>query len=279
MKGRQRGLAGILLATLAAAGCARAIKEPPTLSALGGLETPPGTPSRVNELLAQAEVLYTARDPEDVRQAARLYLEAARADPARTEGLVGSVRALSWLIDHTDNAAQRDDDALLAVQAAQWCERIAPASPACAYWLGAALGLQARERPSTGLDALPQIEAAFKKAAAGDPRQEHGGPDRALALLYLRAPGWPTGPGDPDLGLTHARRAQETSPDHPLNLMALGEALAATEDAAGSRQAYKRALELALERDEQGDPDATEWIEQAHTALSIDVPKMTPRRP
>ena len=39
----------------------------------------------------------------------------------------------------------------------------------------------------------------FHSAAEGDPTIEDGGPDRALALTYLRAPGWPTGPGAPDL--------------------------------------------------------------------------------
>src|SRR5206468_9879056 len=96
-----------------------------------------------------------------------------------------------------------------AVQAAQWCERVSAEKPECQYWLGAALGVQAREKPSTGLSALPMIVEAFKRAAVADPALEDGGPERALALLYARAPGWPTGPGDPDLGLEHARKAVE----------------------------------------------------------------------
>ena len=269
----------LLLAVVVTIGCARALKEPPSLASLGGAQSPPGAPSSVPALLSKAQVLYTSRNPEQVRQAAQVWLDAARADATRTEGLVGSVRALSWLIDHSEDPNQRSADAILAVQSAQWCGRIDPSSPVCDYWLGAALGLQARERQTTALDALPQIEAAFKRAAAGDPRQEDAGPDRALALLYLRAPGWPTGPGDPDLGLQHARKAQEIAPDHPLNLMALGEALGSTDDAAGSRQAWQRALELARERAAQGEPDAPEWIAEIDKALASSSPQdATPRR-
>jgi tetratricopeptide (TPR) repeat protein len=127
--------------------------------------------------------------------------------------------------------------------------------------------VQARERRSTGLDALPQIEQAFKRAAVEAPSLEEGGPDRALALLYLRAPGWPTGPGDPDLGLMHARKAVQLSPAYPPNQLALAEALKATGDAEESASTYQRALDLARSRAAARDPDASEWIEEAEKAL------------
>ena len=58
---------------------------------------------------------------------------------------------------------------------------------------------------------------------------------RALALFYLRAPGWPKGPGDADLGLEHAREAVRLRPEHPPNLLAPGEALDAVGERAESR--------------------------------------------
>jgi hypothetical protein len=161
----------------------------------------------------------------------------------------------------------RLEAAELAVQAGQWCGKVRQEEPACAYWLGVGLGLQAMERRSTAMDALPRIEEAFRRAATEAPEMERGGPQRALALLYVRAPGWPTGPGDPELGLEHARMAMAIDPEFPPNLLALAEALAATDDATGSREAYRTARNLAREAASHGEPDAGDWIHEAEAAL------------
>ena len=251
---------------MALPGCAKALKEaPPVVDLAGG--GPPPSPSEVDALLRQAEAAFARRAPEGAAEATGLYLRAASGDPKRVEGLLGAAETQVWLTDHEADPHAREVAAKLAVQAAQWCERTAPDLPACAYWMGAALGVQARERPTTGLSALPQIEAAFQKAAAKEPALEQGGPDRALALLYLRAPGWPTGPGDPDRGLEEARKAMTIASDYPPNVMALAEALVKTGDEAAGRSAWSRALDLSRQRSAQGDPDAAEWIAEAERAL------------
>jgi hypothetical protein len=251
------------------AACASSLREPPALSELGGGGTT-AAPGAVDALLSRADVLYAPRTLEGVRAAAETWLQAARSDPSRIEGLIGAAQAEVWLVDHEPEAAAREAAAALAVQAAQWCLRSAPESAGCSFWLGAALGVQAREKRSTALDALPRIEQAFLTAAGKEPELEDAGPDRALALLYLRAPGWPAGPGDPDRGLEHARKAMELKPGYPPNLLALAEALAATGDSAGSRRSYSEALELARSRSAAGDPDAAEWIREAEAALGKD---------
>jgi len=262
--------AAVVLATLAA--CVPALRKPPDLMDLAGGGKPPQA-SEAQGLLERAAALYARRDPESVRTAVGAFVRATAADPARVEGLIGAVQAGVWLSDHEEDAAARERVATAAVQAAQWCGKLAPESAACTYWLGAALGVQARERHATGLSALPKIEEAFVQAAQRIPEYEEAGPDRALALLYVRAPGWPTGPGDPDLGLEHARKAAELRPDYPPNQLALGEALAATDDPDGSREAYSRALELARARAAAGDPDAAEWAAEAEKALGPSAPR------
>jgi tetratricopeptide (TPR) repeat protein len=247
------------------AGCARALKPPPPLADLGGRGAPVFAGS-IDEAGRRAQRLYATRDLEDVRKAAELWLQVAKSDRTEVEGLVGVARANVWLATHEERSEDRLRAARLAVQAAQWCERIEPDSPVCAYWLGAGLGLQARERRTTALDALPRIMNAFERAAMLEPSYERGGPDRALALVYARAPGWPTGPGDPDLALLHARKAVALQPEYPPNHLALGEALDATGNRAGSRAAYERALDLA-HRIGESDPDAAEWIREAEEAL------------
>src|SRR5262245_31454047 len=266
-KRRAGRLGPVAVALGALIGCAHALKEPPALAeVLGGARG--HEPGEVDELLAKGDGLFAQRTLESVRGALESYTAAAAADPAGREALVKAIAAWVWLTDHEPESAARTDASARAVQAAQWCGRRWPDDAACDYWLGAALGVQARERPSTGLSALPEIEAAFKRAAARAPLMEEAGPDRALAILYLRAPGWPTGPGDPDRGLEHARRAAELKPDHPPNQTALGEALAATGDAEGSRAAYGRALALARGVHGAGEPEAREWIEEATRDLA-----------
>ncbi len=253
---------GILLAILAVAGCAPALRQPPAIHEVAA-QGRTGSPEEVDGLLARAEELFSRRDLQAARQAAEVFLDAAAADPERIEGLVGAARAEVWLTEHDLEPASRGRAAMEAVRAAQWCERIAAASAVCAYWLGAALGVQARERPSTVVSALPKIKEAFERAARGAPTLEEAGPDRALALFYLRAPGWPGGPGDPELGLEHARKAVALSPEYPPNLLALAEALLATGDSAGARRAIATALELARRGAPAGDPDAPDWRREA----------------
>jgi tetratricopeptide (TPR) repeat protein len=262
-------LPALLGALVAFGGCVKALHEPPPLDDLGGVAAAPAPAgASVDSLLSRAEFLYAARTLDSVREASEVWLLAARADPRKTEGLVGTIRARVWLADHEESGKDRESAAEVAVQAAQWCGRIAPESAECDFWLGAALGVQARERRTTALDALPKIEEAFKRAAAAAPAMEEGGPDRALALLYARAPGWPAGPGDPDLALVHARKAVEIQAGFAPNQLALAEALAGTGDREGSRSTYQRALEMARDAVARGgDPEAPEWVEEAEKAL------------
>ena len=156
---------------------------------------------------------------------------------------------------------------MAAVRAGQWCERARPGSAPCDYWLAVALGVQARERRNTGHDALPRIVALLEAAAGQDPELDEAGPHRVLALVLLRAPGWPTGPGDPDRGLEEARESVRLRPDYPPNQLCLAEALSRIDDLAGSRLAYERALKQASSLSEAGNDEAGGWIEIAEREI------------
>lgn len=225
-------------------------------------------PGEVDALLSQAAVERARRDLDGAHRAAVLYLAAAAADDDRVEGLVGAARVRVWLAERESGPRARLEAAEGAVHAAEWCLRIEPEQPSCHYWLGVGLGLQARERPSLERSAMPRITEAFERAERTEPTLEEAGPDRALALLHLRARPEPSGPGDPGIGLEHARRAVKLRPKYPPNQLALAEALQRMGDDAGSREAYRVALELAREREESGDPDAPDWIEKAGRGLA-----------
>ena len=85
----------------------------------------------------------------------------------------------------------------------------------------------------------------LNSAEAADPNYDKAGPSRVRALVLIRAPGWPLGPGDTDAGLAAARKAVSLQPDYPPNVLALAEALSKSGDAKGSHASYQHALELA----------------------------------
>ena len=263
---------GLAAATLAAV-CAPALREPPPVTQMAGTVAgaggPRAAPADVDRLLADGQACFAKRpDRAEVRSAQRSYLEAARADDTRVEGLLGLARVSSWMIEHEPDAAKRDRLVTVAIEASQWCERRAPDSASCEYALAQALGQQARERPSTSHDGLERMVKALQRAAASEPGLDGGGPDRVLALVYLRAPGWPLGPGDPDAGLAAAQKAAALAPDHPPNHLALAEALARNDRRDEAHAAYARALALAWQRAAAGDPDAPEWAAEAERGLA-----------
>ena len=248
-------------------GCVSALKEPPSLEELAG-SSRMLSPGEIDQHRERAQAKYDQRRVAPVRDAARLWTAVAQASPDELDDLIWALRARIWLAEHEPKSGARERASTAAVQTAQWCGRRSPENPRCLYWLGAALGVQARERRSTALDALPLIVDLFEQALEADPFLDEAGPNRALALVYLRAPAWPAGPGDPDLALEHARLAVELRPDYPPNSLALGEALVAVEEYDDAFRAYVRALELADESKARGVIDAKQWVRTAEEGVN-----------
>jgi tetratricopeptide (TPR) repeat protein len=267
----------VVLALTATSACAGALHDPPPLSALGRASGRAGSqpasssassPADVDGLLRDAAAAFGRRpDAAAVASALDLFLRAARSDERRVDGLIGAAEASAWLIEHETDASRRERLATEAVQVCQWCVRRAPASIECTYRLALAIGQQARERSSTALDGLKQMMPLLEQVVARAPTLDAAGGHRVLALVLLRAPGWPTGPGDPDAALEHARQADALVPDDAQNLLALAEALAATDRVDEARSAYARAESIAKARAAAGNPDAAEWAESAARAL------------
>lgn len=248
----------LLLGVLLLTGCRSALRPPPAVHAL--IEAAGGArEGTTDSLLADAERRFAEATIPAVREAVRAWLSVAIAEPDSVEAWVGASRGQLWLSDRLGAETDRREAATAAVQTAQLClERQDDAR--CVYRLAVALGAQARERRSTGLDALPRMVELLERAIAERPEIDRAGPDRVLALVYLRAPGWPTGPGDPDLGLEHAEAAVARDGSWPPNWLALAEAREAVDDAPGAAAARDRAAELAAASDH---PDRERWAEEA----------------
>jgi tetratricopeptide (TPR) repeat protein len=249
------------IAVLLSAGCAAALKEPPPVSAL---QHEAISATTTGALLQEASEEYAKRpDVAAVRRSEGLCLQAAQVDEVGTEGLVCAVRAKAWLAEREKDSTVRTDLAVTAVQAGQWCLRRAPQSAPCKFWLAVALGLQARDRPATVEDGLKRMAQLLREAGKEAPLLDEAGPARVLALLLVRAPGWPIGPGDVEEALVLARKAVELRPDYPPNQLALGEALLKNDDPVKARDALRRAVDLAGKPPFASDPDAPNWIADA----------------
>lgn len=243
--------------------CASALREPPSLDAIA-------SSSKVDAAaapLGEAERLWAQRTMESVLQAAERFKAAVNEQTVQKQAIIGATRSKLWIADHHDDADRRLGEAVESVDLAQWCGRVDPEEIECDYLLALALGLQAQEKRSTALDALPRIVKLLEGVIERSPLLDSAGGHRVLALVYLRAPGWPAGPGDHDLGLEQAQRAVELVPNHPPNQMALGEAFRKLDEPGRSREAYQVARVAAAERAQLGDPDAPEWLELATKAL------------
>lgn len=258
----------VSLLVLTTGGCASALKPLETDSDLARVDPEGADAVEAERLAAQAKRLYDLRpDLEAVRSAEDLWRRAALTDTARAFGVIGLSQAQTWLARHLATPEERDDKATEAVRTAQWCAEREPDNLDCPYWLALAVGVQAEQRRSTAVDGLQVMIDLLHQAIEGHEVLDHAGPQRVLAMVLVRAPGWPTGPGDPDQGLVHARRAVEIGPEYPPNLLALADASAEVEDSSAARRYYDEALAAARAWLERGHPDAGEWIEEAQDGL------------
>jgi tetratricopeptide (TPR) repeat protein len=207
------------------------------------------------------------------REARDAGLAAALLDPRDTEGLMMAARAGIALgerpDDHRGDRAQKDD-LRFAVRCARLAGRRDPDLGAAPYLEGVALGHLARLSGARGATALREIRESFERAAGLDPDHDRAGPLRALGLFYLRAPAWPTGPGDADLAVETLEEAVRRVPGHPPNRLALAEALREVgRDEEACREA-RAALEAAGDLAEHSPRsfEVPQWRREAEAMLA-----------
>jgi len=185
---------------------------------------------------------------------------------ASSEELAAAIAADARKGEHESDPHIRAELALAARRDADTCIAAAPQAVACLFSRGVALGLEAREHPALAGAILNDMLATLARAEAVDPAYDDAGPARVQALVWIRAPGWPLGPGDPERGLAAAERAAALRPEYPPNWLAVAEAQAKTGAAAAARASYERARELATQL--QDSPERAEWLNEAAQGLS-----------
>ena len=188
----------------------------------------------------------------------------AREWAGKAEKDVSSVlRAAScyaFLAKQGEDKALRLADAKKGRQLAEAGVKLLPKSGLAHYLYAYLTGLEAENDQLRGLELVPIIEREALLAAELKPALDHGGPDRMLGELYLRAPGIPVSIGDVEKAVTHYQRALAIAPGYPENQLGVVGALLEEGDVekacthlhdllsnmppAGSSEIWRKALRL-----------------------------------
>jgi hypothetical protein len=187
------------------------------------------------------------------------------AGSAAVEQYAAAIKANSQRSDHESDARVRADLATQSNSAADACLALDPRAAACQYGKAVATGMEARAHPTRAVGLLSGMLQNLRNADASDPNYDEAGPSRVRALVLIRAPGWPVGPGDSDAGLAAARRAVSLQPDYPPNVLALAEALSKSGDEKGARDSYAHARDLVQSLPPGADRD--DWLRDAEDGL------------
>ena len=112
------------------------------------------------------------------------------------------------------------------------------------YYYAAVLKGRRAEVSGLGFSAMSlanEVEKLGKRAVVLDPEFDNASPLRVLAMLYAKAPPWPTSIGDVDLALEYADRAVELA-DYPMNHLIRAEVLIEAGEPGAARDELKRVL-------------------------------------
>lgn len=179
--------------------------------------------------------------------------------------------ALAWQLgracfERAELAASDAEREALGLEGIEACRRAAGLSATNApahYYLALNLGQVARTRRLSALKLVREMETELLETSRLDERLDYAGADRALALLYRDAPGWPVSVGSHKQARRHFQRAIAVEPDYPGNRMAWAEFLVAEAEWDDAREQV-RLLDALWERARQrlsGPEWASSWVE------------------
>ncbi len=194
--------------------------------------------------------------PGCTTQEVRQYRDQAEGNPV--DALKGAMCLGVWA-RHGEDFDKAGQDAALGLRLARRALEVKPDSPLAQYVTAALTGLWAERFPQQGLKAVPEIERLAKEAAQAFPELDHGGPDRLLGELYLRAPAFPVSIGDSALAVEHYEAAVALAPQFAPNRLGLARAFLEDEQTDKACIEYHRFLKLV----DDGKPDYGETPPQS----------------
>jgi hypothetical protein len=182
----------------------------------------------------------------EFRQSALVKLEQVQAafakDPESTTNAWQLARAFFVLGEFATNSTER---AQLATDGIAVSARLIDRAPMIAegwYYHGLNSGQLARTKMLGALPIVRDMERSFTRSVALNPRLDHAGAHRCLALLYRDAPGWPFSIGSGRKARTHLESTLKLAPDYPENAIVRMESRIKWRNRAGLKadlEAYK----------------------------------------
>jgi len=205
--------------------------------------------TRARNLAIQAESFHHYRaSAEQYRLGFEKAAEAYELAPERSIALTCAISAFFAHQTETDPERKRQINRVgLAAAQSAWRQN---ADEVAAYYHGVHLGISIQRRGLVAVGRLGDLESLLLQAAQA-PDIDHGGPLRALGMLYLRAPQWPTGIGDLDAALKYLQRVSEEYDQYPPNFFYYAQALAEDRQWAEAKQQLDRA-DVVLQRGNWG---------------------------
>jgi tetratricopeptide (TPR) repeat protein len=188
------------------------------------------------ELLDMARDRYADEGPaEEIHRVLLAGCKAMDLEPQSAEAHFHAARACGWLVDFGEQPAcydaRRERTILVdCVELAEQAVALEGENAEYRYALAINMGLKMEHASLASASLLiSPLMTTLKKVIKLDRSLDQGGALRILGALYLKAPPWPTGPGDLDKALDLLEKAVTEFPDHPLNHLFYAEALAEDE--------------------------------------------------
>lgn len=157
-------------------------------------------------LEARGAFLKEPRDLRAVELSERKYEEAIAIRADDYETLWEAARSSMWLGCYGPED-KRKDHVKQGLEYANTAVKLKPKGEEGLFYQGALAGCLAGLDVMYSADATKIIESRMLELLENKSRYLYGGPDRVLAIVYMRAPGAPLSVGDYDKALTHMQRA------------------------------------------------------------------------
>jgi tetratricopeptide (TPR) repeat protein len=134
-----------------------------------------------------------------------------------------AARAAYWLVEFGGDGVDRAHLAELGYKYATAAESADGSKAAYPFLEGVHLGFEMREALHPPLINLRKARDYFQRAIELDALYDDAAPLRAMGILLIKSPAWPTGVGDVDEGVTYLERATKYYPMYPANHLYLAE--------------------------------------------------------